>query len=219
MTRKITNTKEIIRTYPKVEKSLTANRQKEADRLDKLLQAVSQGDDAAWEELYKALFDSMHAFLTRIVRNKDDASDLAQEVFIYLWQHPEKIVPGKSIRSYLFTVARTQAFRLLRERVKLSGYISLEDGPTPDITDFAPDDILTAEETRLLIAVTTEAMSPQQKRAITLKIYEGLGNEDIAKEMGISVNTVRVHINNATREFRELLCFAAAFIAGGNMLS
>lgn len=183
----------------------------EAAIMQRLAKSLSEGDEKAWEELYVLLYDSISAFIRRIVRSKEEASDLTQDVFISLWENVPRIDPTKNIRGYLYAIAKTFSLKLLRDRVQAHGFDP--DINLPDLEDIAPDELLMADEMKILIAITLETMPPQRRRVFEMSRYEGMSYNEIAAALGISKRTVERHIYDASRQFKELLYIIAVLIA------
>jgi len=182
----------------------------EASRLRSLTLSLSQGDQKAWEELYLHLADSLINFLNQLIHSYEDASDVSQEIFIYLWENHHKINPQKNIKSYLYTIARSYAYDFLKEKRRNNVAYSLSDSIDPAILDHAPDDFVIADEMKILIRMSLESMPKQQRRIFEMSRYEGLSNDAIAKALNITPATVSNYIYAATKELKKL--FAALLI-------
>lgn len=180
--------------------------------LRELTLSLYHGSQKAWEELYLMMYDSLAHFICRIVRSHEEASDITQEVFITLWENHPKINPEKNIKGYLYAIARTLAYRHLRDRSKKSEYASLAEIPEPGIFDITPDDIIVADEIRILIALALEKMPAQRRQVFKMSRMEGLSYDEIAQKLNLSRRTVEAHVYHVTRELKTLLSAAAAFL-------
>lgn len=65
--------------------SIGGEKERETSILQQLTQRLSTGDRRALEQLYLMTYDSVTAFINSIVRSRDDASDLSQEVYMFIW--------------------------------------------------------------------------------------------------------------------------------------
>ena len=178
-------------------------------RLEELAQALSNSDPKAWEELYLLLYDPLSRFIARIIRAEDHAHDITQEVFISIWESTDKMDAVKNLKAYLFGVARNHALKYIRERSKESGISSLSDIPLPALHDFAPDEFFTADEMKVLVAITLERMPRQRRKVFEMNRTEGLTVDEIAKKLNISRRTVQNHIYSVTKELKEMLIMAS----------
>lgn len=195
----------------KEENKATAN--DESLLLQKLALGLSAGDPCAWEALYKKLYDPLTRFVLHIVRSKEDASDISQEVFAYLWKNPHKIQADKNIRSYAYKIAKSLAYDCLSRRAKAEGFASLSEYPEPPaVEDISPNDVIIADETRVLLAMALETMPEQRRQVFELSRYEGLSNEEIADKLKISKKTVENNISLVKKELKELLYLVAILL-------
>ena len=184
----------------------------EAVRLRTLSLSLSEGNQQAWEDIYRLLYDSLLRFIKRIIKNPDNASDVTQEVFIALWENNSKINPERNIKGYIYAIARTFAYRYLRDYHKTPGANSLSDVPEPDMLDVGPDDILSGNELKILIMLALERMPKIRRRVFEMSRFEGLGYDEIAERLNVSRRTVEGHIYNVTKELKEILYLVGMFV-------
>lgn len=181
--------------------------------LRRLALSISEGDSEAWEDLYKLLYDPLVAFINRLVRSQEDASDISQDVFVNLWLNHSSIDPKQNIKGYIYGIARNLSFRHIRERSK-DYASSLDDVPSINLEEYSPEDIMRADEISILISLTLDRMPPQRRKVFELSRYNGLNNDQIADKLEISIRTVESHIYQAKKEIREAVQFAVLLIAG-----
>jgi len=185
---------------------------KETVQLKNLSRRLSEGYEEAWEQIYLSLSDPLVDFLNQILHSTDDSFDVAQEIFISLWQNHDKIDPDKNIKGYLYAMAKGFAYNFLRDKKKESGFTSLSEMVEPSILDFAPDDMIIAEEAKELIHMALETMPKQRKRIFEMSRFEGLSNDEIATKLNITKRTVVNQITSTLKELRELLACALFFL-------
>jgi RNA polymerase sigma-70 factor (ECF subfamily) len=154
-------------------------------------------------ERLAALFNAYHAplvrFLTRRLGDRDQAEELAQETFVRALRQ-ETIA---SERSWLFAVAsnlvRDEARRAARERKRhdvLRAQAESEPAAEPE-----PTSIERAEE-RALARQALEMLAVRDRDALLLR-EEGLGYEEIAESLGLSVGSVGTTLSRARRRLME----------------
>ncbi len=184
-------------------------------KLRMIAEGLSRGDQRAWEELYLLMFDPIVIFISRVLKSHDEALDIAQDVFVTLWQNAPRIDPSRSLKSYLYVIARNHTFKYLRSRSKVLGDSSLSHCGDLGIMDFSPDDIVIAEETKLLIAMVLESMQPQRRQVFKMCRYEGKTVDQIASTLKINRRTVQNHIYNATKEIRQTIIITTTIFGAG----
>ncbi len=170
-----------------------------------LAEALSEGDADAWGELYKRFYDPVSRFIAHVIRSQEDAADIAQEVFVYLWQHHRNVNPDKSIKGYLYAIARTLAFRFLRRRILIG------EGASPlhlnelAVEEITPEEIVDEQQTDLLIATALRNLQPRRKMIFQMSRQQGMSVDQIAHELKLSRRTVENQLYRATKQLREIL--------------
>lgn len=176
-----------------------------------VLEKFMNGDPLAFEKIYVRWRKPLYSFLYRLVRSAQDAEDITQDVFTSLWNTRERIDPSKNIKTYIFLLARQSAIRLIYRRGLHGSYLTEYE---PMEASHDSHDILVAKQTRLLMDIAIERMPAKQREVFTLHYKESLGNEEIARQLGISENSVRQHIHNAKKHIQDVLLFMMLFFLG-----
>ena len=166
------------------------------------LNALREGDEKAFEEIYLNYYNRTLYFLTGLVKCEEDAKELTQEVFIKLWTNREKINPVRSVHNYMYTIARNAAFNFLKHKLIEINYTNEYSAGTETETS---EDILFAKETALLIEMTVERMPVQRQRIYKMSRNEGLENEEIAARLHISKKTVENQLSLALKELKRVI--------------
>ncbi len=162
---------------------------------------IKKGSDRA----FRQLFDDYHAkvfhYVLRFTRDEDDAEDLAQRVFVKVWENRKKIDAARSLDAYIFTIAHHLACRYLKQKARsMSRTTMAEEATAPSTENIIYLHELT-ELTRLKIDQLPE------KRQIIFKMHyeEYLSDEEIAEVLGLSVHTVRSQLVKASKSIREFI--------------
>lgn len=159
-----------------------------------LLLRLKEGNIVAFDSIYEKYCKRLYAFVIRYVKQESDAEEIVQEVFIKIWENRVKIDVFSSFESYLFTITYNSAISLLRKRVHEKKYLehvkSLQEvNNASELTD----DLYFKELNSKLQSLLQE-LTPRQREIFLLSREEGLTHDEIAKKLGISVNTVKNHI-------------------------
>lgn len=169
---------------------------KSAKTNSELVVLIQKDDRVAFYILYERYCKRLHGFVLRYIKQKEDAEEIVQEVFVKIWESRNKIDAYSSFEAFLFTVAYNTTISLLRKRITEEKYLKhlkslqLPDNP-PDLIDEIQFNELNDQVQTLLNELT-----PRQKEVFQLSRGEGLAHDEIAKRLDISVNTVKKHISN-----------------------
>lgn len=168
---------------------------------------------ATKQTFLKQLFDEYGAplvrFLTNRVHDEEEASDLAQEAFlrIYNLEHPQKLT---NARAFLFrTAANLVIDRGRREKVH-ARFLESESA-SPDDSDKSgyhspsAERAVAAEQQLTVIYRTIDRLPPNCRRAFLLHRGQNLTYSEIARELGISTSMVEKHVIEALKACRQAL--------------
>ena len=129
-----------------------------------------------------------------------EAEDIVQEVLIRLWENRRHYQDITCLRSFVYTMIRNQSLNLIRNRKRSSQHFHLL--PEEEENNFF--NILVEEESNRLLFNAINTLAPQSAAIIQLSL-QGLKNEEIARELSISENTVKVLKYRSLKKLRQLL--------------
>jgi RNA polymerase sigma-70 factor (ECF subfamily) len=176
-----------------------------------LVQRVLISDDIALKELVDRYLPSVYTFCLRYMGNAEDAQDAAQETFLKAWRKLRRFDTSKSLKTWLFAIAKNTATDLMRKRksVVFSKFDTTEDSNvlTDTLADPEPlPDEIFARASLASDARAALAQLPSRDRAIlSLRYEEEESFEDISKILNIPANTVRSMHRRALITLRKLL--------------
>ncbi|HZK97203.1 MAG TPA: RNA polymerase sigma-70 factor [Prolixibacteraceae bacterium] len=161
-----------------------------------LILLIQKDDRVAFYNIYERYSKRLYGFVLRYIKQKEDAEEIVQEVFVKVWESRNKIDANDSFESFLFTIAYNTTISILRKRTNEKKYLdhlkSLQQlTKSPNLIDEIYFNELNARVQSLLNELT-----PRQKEIFHLSREEGLTHDEIAKKLDISVNTVKKHIAN-----------------------
>lgn len=137
-------------------------------------------------------------YLLKLVGNRDDAMDLSQDVFLKAYQNLKKLEDPGRFGAWLFRIAHNEAYSLLRKSKPDGGELT-ETAPLPTGPRMLP------VETSLAVTAALERLSPEQKEAVVLKVYEGFKFEEMAEVLGCPVSTVKSRLYTALDLLKDVL--------------
>lgn len=173
-------------------------RQSETDQLIHL----SRGEVQAFDWFYHRYKQPVYANIFKLVRDHPAAEDILQEVFVKLWEHRQQLQADKSVSGWLFVVSYNAALSFLRQKVKEARVVTVQ----AELEETAePERTVDEELVRHQLAKIEEAVDrlPARKQQVfRLLRFEGKSSEDVAELLGISVQSVRDYLKQATRTVR-----------------
>ncbi len=168
-----------------------------------LLEQARAGDEAAFEELMRRYKRPVLNFVYRMLGNADDADDVAQEVFVRVYQNLRDYSPRLRFSTWLFALARNAAIDHLRWR-KRHPTTPLDSAPDPPTPTGVVDEV-NAHEIGTQVAAAVALLPDDQRTALVLAEYQGLSYAEIAEIMRCSEKSVESRLYRAKQTLREKL--------------
>ncbi len=169
-----------------------------------MVERLKNDDRAAFEKLFKLYSERIYYFTIRYIKNKEEAEEITQEVFVRLWNRRFDLKTELSFSSYLFMIAKNAVIDLLRKRQKES---SLNEEITPDVNAIAEKSNNSVEYKELNEIVKNSILQlPEKRRQIfLLSRNEGLTYKEIAEKLNISIKTVESHMRLALQQLKKTI--------------
>ena len=175
-----------------------------------------EGREAAYRELIGRYERPVFSLIFRLVRNREQAEDLAQETFIKVLNALDRYDPAFKFSSWIFKIAHNTALDQLRRKgpevLSLDGSPHARDASEASataLTAVAPDEDPEAYTSNRELGREIEAaiatLRAEYRTAILLWHVEGRPYEEIAEIMGIPLGTVKTYIHRARNELRQRL--------------
>jgi RNA polymerase sigma-70 factor (ECF subfamily) len=170
---------------------------------------IRAGDDRAFEAMFRAYRDDLVAFAESLLRSRETAQEVVQDLFLRIWQMRDLWEPRGALNAYLYRATRNRAImRLRQQRAELSLHEKLSKAESAMITDSVGD----PSDSRAAVADLEAAISnavaelPARCREVfSLSRDHHLSNAQIAEVMQISIKTVEVQMTRALSHLRRRL--------------
>jgi len=155
-----------------------------------------------FDKHYKELVLSANGYLF----DKDSSEDIVQEIFIYIWEHAGKLNIETSLKGYLYTMVRNRCFNYLKS-IKITDNFELLDFNINLITEHVFNS--TSDEGKTIvyhqILKIVDTLPEKMQQIVKLKFLHNYKYSEIAKELGISVNTVKTQLKRAKSKITEMV--------------
>jgi len=171
-----------------------------------LLQQFAAGDQSAFRIIFSRHYKALCYFASTIVANDQEAQDLVQEVFSTLWDKRAGFRTAASIKAFLFISTKNACLNFLKSRERLTlkekEFSYLQPGAEMAGTG-AFDPVLTETEILQHLYAEIEQLPAQCRRIFKMSYLEGRKNDDIARALQLSYNTVRAQKLRALKLIRS----------------
>lgn len=175
-----------------------------SDDISVLLGRVSLKDRKAFNELYGKTSPKLFAICLRILKDRTEAEEALQEVFVKIWRRAGRYTAGQaSPLAWLSAIARNHAIDLVRARKPVASDID----EAYDLADPSPDPeksaMISGEGRR--IDACMEQLEEDRARAVRQAYVEGLSYQELAGLYSVPLNTMRTWLRRSLLKLRECL--------------
>jgi len=142
------------------------------------------------DSLFREFYNRLVYFAFQLIHDQAQAQDIVQDVFIKYWQERDSVLPDRvAIKNYLYTSVRNASLNSIRHNRVVDKYIQQQGSDEPE--ELPVIESIISSEVIAEIHSAIESL-PEHYRIISEMSYlEGKKNQEIADELGMSVNTVK----------------------------
>jgi RNA polymerase sigma-70 factor (family 1) len=180
---------------------LSANETHTTAQLRELQRLIVSGDEAAFTQLYIHFGKKLIQFAVSLVRSKEIAEELVEDVFVKLWSNRHRIGEIENITVYLYVSVKNKSLNTLSR--KAHELIAAPFDYLDTVMDeFAPDpyDLMITVEMMKRMKDAIESLPPRCKLIFKLVREDGLKYKEVAEILNISVNTIDVQMAIAVKK-------------------
>ena len=181
--------------------------QENADK--SLINGLKKGDIASFEKLYKKYYVYLCLVSQQIVKEPLDAEEIASDVFVKLWIIRDRIGEIESIKAYLIKSVRNSSINHIRHLCATTKGALESKTDFYECLDVCSDDYplghLMEEETIKIIEKGISELPEKCRNIFLMSRDHNVKYNDIASQLGISINTVKTQIKIALKRMRILL--------------
>lgn len=176
------------------------------------LQLLKKGDEVEWHNFYDQHRPALVRFCSHYADSLDDAEEWAQEVLIKCHENIEQLDENRSIKAWIYKVARNLCLNHLKRR-KIGKKVNawnwsksfFATSTRVHIVDhrYEPDVEVEKLEKRKLLEDALDSLSEDHRTVILLKYSEGLSRKEISTVLGIEENTIKSRLYHAVRALKN----------------
>lgn len=165
---------------------------------------LQQGDVKAFDDLFNKYSSRLFSFSLKYLKSTEEAEEVVQEVFLYIWDKRDGLKPDQSFNAYIFTIAYNIIKKYFLKKSRDSAFkddliysLLRQENKLDQIIDYK----FLLEKVEKYI----EALPQRRKEIFIKRKYDGLSVKQIAEELGISPNTVENQLAYAQKQIQDKL--------------
>lgn len=156
-------------------------------------------DEAAFEQVFKQHFKSLHAYACTILNNEDEAEERVQQVFFKLWERAGNLNFSSSVAAYLYRAVHNECLNYLKhEKIKAGHQLHVAHRMKNESVNTEP----MSRELEQQFREALQELPEQCRTVFQLSRFEELKYREIADKLNISVKTVENHMGKALKLLR-----------------
>lgn len=163
-----------------------------------VVELAAKGDIGAFEEIYRATSSFVYNTAFQVTRNKEDAEEVTQDVFLKVHKELGRFEFRSSLRTWIYRIAVNLAINAYKKSKRRDSRKSEfdENIEVADSRSRADDGAMREEDAKLINSIL-DTLSPDQRTCVVLRNMEGLSYQEIADALKININTVRTRLKRA----------------------
>jgi RNA polymerase sigma-70 factor (ECF subfamily) len=177
---------------------------------DSLLATIQQqaaaGDQEAFRKIYTHFYKKLFSFALAIVKIREAAEEIAEDVFIKIWQQKANLATIRNLRVYLYIATKNTALNYLSKKAK-DNITEPFDNIDIDVckTNITPEQMMISAEMLAKIQQQVEALPPRCKMIFKLIREDGLKYREVSDILSIAVHTIDVQMAIAIKKIASAL--------------
>lgn len=174
--------------------------------------ALAAGSERGLDFFFNRYYSPLLFYAQSLIHNAGAAQEIASDAFVKLWHYRTTITDAGKIKFLLYRIVYNASIDYIREqktRQKHSERFAHQSEPPSENTAFQK---LAEAETYHQLYRLLQHLPPRARQIFNLFYFHDKGHKEIAREMGISVNTVKTQKQRALQTLKELLGFIGLFI-------
>jgi len=168
-----------------------------------LVRLAQAGERDAFDAIVQRHQRRIYQLCYRFVGNHEDASDLAQDVFVRAFRALPKFKGDSALATWLHRIAVNVC--LNRKALKVPRFAPIEQVEPVDVRTERADAAVLRNERAIQVRVAVARLPPKQRATLILRAYHELPHEEIAKILGSSVGAVKANFCHALANLKRLM--------------
>jgi len=170
--------------------------------LNGTIEALKTGDMAAFKSLYQIFEPKLYIFALHLIRQKEEAEEIVQEVFMKVWERRQQLDPEQNFDGYLFSIAKNLVYNKTRRKVYESAFTNYVAATGANSGCYTEDTVAYQDLVKLL-EETYATLPPVRRQVFVMSRMQGKSNTEIAQLLNTSNSNIENHLNKALKAIKE----------------
>jgi len=167
-----------------------------------IISRLKRGDEPAFEQVFRRYYKHLYAIGIKFLKNPELAEDAVQDIFLKLWDQRDALKEDGCIKGFL--AMRNHVLNVIRnDHRAIWEYLS---GPLEEtFFENSTANTLQLQEYKAITEQGLKQLPPQQEKIFRMRAFSGMDNDQVAKQLSISVTTVKCQFSQATKSLKDYL--------------
>jgi RNA polymerase sigma-70 factor (ECF subfamily) len=180
------------------------------DTYNYLYRIAQENDQEAFEKLYCHYFGALFRFCLSIIRTKEPAEEIVDDVFMNLWKRREHLHKIENLNVYLYVAVKNKALdHLSKDHLQPSVDITAIHSDDHITFDISPEQLVISRETITMINKAVEQLPPRCRLIFKLVKEDGLKYKEVASILNVSIKTVEAQLTIAVKKLSTAIMIAS----------
>ncbi len=165
---------------------------------EEIIKKAASGDEKAFESIYKAYFGFVSNVAYRVVRKKEEAEEVCQEVFMIIYKNLKDFRGYSALKTWIYRITINHAMKYSKRiRRQTQGMVEYDDNYSWEANQEQTRQKMDEKDNEKMVEELLSKLNPEQRKCIILRSLEGLTYQEISETLEIPINTVRSRIKRA----------------------
>lgn len=170
-----------------------------------LLGRVAEGDRLAFEQLYAATSPKLYGVIWRILKRRELADEITQEVYVRIWERAGEFDPARSSPiTWMVTISRNRALDEVRRRQVATVFDEEASSNSRDPSPSAIDVLERSEDLQRLYRCL-DGLEHERREAVKLAYLDGYSRQELADRFGHPVGTIKTWLHRSLKQLKDCL--------------